>query len=285
MTYDSHRYPGLSVVPARHYQTSLYDDPIDSAQERDRVTHLVFVDGRLLEAWSEPAEGTRWEGAAQRLERDAAPRPEPPPPPYVGAREWLIAVCGGPARLAALDDSPLTDDEIDLPPDLPDARTRHRLESAAELIDSVAAALFDAEISYACRRALLAVWAEEPEVVLAAPTAAHLVGGICWAVGRANGLYGPRGVRTQASVQEALALRQAISGQGQRIASALRGLTPWAASPHPAARYGTGGPDLLALGRPELLASRTRHQLVQLRDRVERAEAAFGPAPPPPLDP
>lgn len=276
MTYEDDRHPAAPVLPLRRpFPLPYDDDQLSEPDPLDRLTHLVFVDGRLLDAWTEPVRGTRWESAARRRDPDpATPAYEPPPPPYAQAREWLACVCGGPDAVAALDDAPLDDDHIDLPPDLPDLRWRHRLESAAELVDSVTAALFDAEVGYACRHALLAVWAAEPEVVLGAPSVAQLVGGICWAVGKANGLYGPRGVRTQASVQEALGLRQAISTQGRRIELALRGLAPSAPRPY----FWPTIPDLLPLGRPDLLTSSTRRQLVQVRELASRAEQAHEPA-------
>jgi hypothetical protein len=270
MTFDPYPDPRPSVVALRRHDRHPFDDEPCVDDGLDRLTHLVFVDGRLVDAWTESVRGTPWEEAARRHDRDRRPVFEPPAPPYVRVLEWLAAVCGGPAGVAALDDAPLDDDHIDLPADLPDPRSRYRLEAAAELIDSASAALFDAETSYACRHALLVLWSEAPELVLGAPTPAHLAGGVCWAVGKANGLYGPRGVRTQASVQEALGLSQAISGQGQRVATALRGLLATATQP-----YGWPGvPDLLPLGRPELLVSATRRRLVHLRDRARRAEAA-----------
>lgn len=234
----------------------------------------MFVDGRLLDAWTEPVRGTPWESTARRHGPEPAPPAyQSPPPPYAQAREWLASVCGGPEAVAALDDAPLDDDHVDLPPDLPELRWRHRLESAAELVDSAVTALFDPEVTYACRHALLALWADDPEVVLGAPSVAQLVGGICWAVGKANGLYGPRGLRTQASVQEALGLSQAISTQGRRVELALRGLAPSAPRPY----LWPTLPDLLPLGRADLLTSSTRRQLVQVRALVDRAEAAHEP--------
>lgn len=239
-------------------------------EDLDRLTHLVFLDGRLLDAWTEPAAGTRWQESAARLDRERRPALPPPRPPYAQVLDWLAAVCGGPAAVAELDDAPLTDDRIDLPADLPDVRSRHRLESAAELLDSVCAALFDAETSYAARYALLALWAETPELVLGSPSAAHLAGGILWAVGKANGCYRPRGGRTQSSVQQALALTQAISGPGGQVARALRGLL--ATVDRPSCAWGWI-PDLEPLGDPGLLTSTTRRQLVRLRDRAVRDRA------------
>ena len=93
----------------------------------------------------------------------------------------------------------------------------------AELLDAVAQRWFDVETSHALRTALLTVWEREPEVVLDAATAAHVAGGICWAVGKANGLYRPQGERTMGRVKEALALHATISTYGKVVQRALVG--------------------------------------------------------------
>ena len=65
----------------------------------ERVTHLVFVDGRLVDTWREPAIGTEWEAVALRHDREALP-PEPPPPaPHERVARWLAGVCGGAAAV------------------------------------------------------------------------------------------------------------------------------------------------------------------------------------------
>ncbi|GAA2139407.1 hypothetical protein GCM10009844_08170 [Nocardioides koreensis] len=239
----------------------------------DRLTHLVLVDGRLVDTWSEPVTGTRWQVHADRFDRELA-RPEPsppPPPPWQRVLDWLASVCGGAGAVAALTVEPLTDDGCDLPTETPDAASRSRLEATAELLDAVAARCFDPEMATAFRRALLRLWAEEPEVVRHARTAAHLAGGICWAVGKANGSYRPQGDVRMGRVQEALALSSAISGYGSTVRRALVGFRDL---DNPRWWRPEGIPNLEPLGRPELLSSPTRERLVRLRGRAVAAREA-----------
>lgn len=236
----------------------------------ERVTHLVFVDGRLVDTWREPAIGTEWEAVALRHDREALP-PEPPPPaPHERVTRWLAGVCGGAAAVDALTDEPLDDDRIDLPTEYPHPADRERVEATAELLDAVAERCFDAETSYAFRHALLALWAEDPDVVIRAASAAHVAAGICWAVGKANGLYNPVGATRVRAVQDALALRSPASSYGGTVRTALIGFRSTVGQwDRP-----SGVPDLLALGRSELLLGDTRARLIRIRDRARAAAAA-----------
>jgi hypothetical protein len=237
----------------------------------DRVTHLVFVDGRLVDSWREPAIGNKWEAVARRHDREALP-PEPPPKPdHERVLEWLAGICGGSSAVDALTVAPLTDDAIDLPAEYAERAWCDRMEGTAELLDAVAPRWFDTETSFAFRHALLALWSEDPETVTGAATAAHLAGGICWAVGKANGLYNPVGALRVGRVQEALALRSPISGYGGSVAIALRGFhgRPLGGWGRPA-----GVPDLHPLGRPDLLLGATRERLVRIRKRARAAARA-----------
>ena len=75
----------------------------------DRLTHLVLVDGRLVDLWTESARGTRWESFADRFDAERRPvQVSPPDPPaYERALAWLRTLVGGAEALAALDDAPL----------------------------------------------------------------------------------------------------------------------------------------------------------------------------------
>ena len=255
-----------------------YEYPFDSYGDRrydeppiDRVTHLVFVDGRLVDTWREPAIGTEWEQVAQRHDREKRPPDPPPKAEHERVTEWLIDVCGSRASVDALTSEPLDEDRIDLPAEYPEHAGRERMEATAELLDAVAERRFDAEASYAFRHALLSLWAEDPEVVTRAATAAHLAGGICWAVGKANGLFSPVGPMRVGVVQEALALRSAASGYGGTVRTTLPGFRS-----RPADRWSrpAGVPDLLALGRCDLLLGVTRSRLIRIRDRARAAAEA-----------
>lgn len=265
--YDDRRLPYPS------YARSYDDSSAWQGDTLERLTHLVMVDGRLVEMWSESVEGTRWEHFATRFDRELR-RVEPTPAPiapYDQVLGWLADVCGGAAAVSALTAYPLSQDGLDLP-EVADVATRQRIEAAAELLDAAAARCFDrgpgGETGHALRRALLRVWKEEPETVLHLKSAAHLAGGICWAVGKANGLFGSQGVATQKDVQEALVLVAPISAPGTTVQRALQGFAPLSGD-----RPWTA-PDLQPLGDPDLLIARTRRVLLRLRDRAWEAKSA-----------
>ncbi|WP_244931082.1 hypothetical protein [Nocardioides sp. W7] len=243
--------------------------PRSSIDLADRVTHLVFVGGRLVDTWHERAANTEW---AAYVDRPAPPPPPPPPPapPHdVQVLDWLAEVCGGPAALDALDAEPLTDDATDLPSDYPDQESRERLEATATLLDIVADRWFDPETAHAFRNALLALWVEEPARVTQSRSAALLAGGVCWTVGKANGLFHPSGSRRVGTVQDTLGLPGSLSTPGREVSGALRGFRGHSSQPRP-----TGVPDLLPLWRSDVLLGATREQLVRLRDRARAAESA-----------
>lgn len=246
------------------YPYDSYDDPT-----LDRVTHLVFVDGRLVDTWREPALGTRWEGVALRHDRESRPPDPPPQPEHERVLEWLVDVCGSRAAVDALSAEPISDDETDLPTEYAERSAGDRMVATAELLDAVAERWFDTETSFAFRHALLALWAEDPDTVTRAATAAHLAGGICWAVGKANGLFSPVGTMRVGVLQDALALRSSASSYGGTVRTSLRGFrgTPGWRSP-------AGVPDLVPLGRSDLLLGATRGRLVRIRDRARTAAAA-----------
>lgn len=248
-----------------------YDDPWRTPvglgdPHLDRLTHLVLVDGRLVDTWSEPVDGTRWAHHAERFDRELrrpAP-PPPPPPPHEQALAWLAAVAGPPGALTT---EPLTGDGLDLP-DTPPGPQGDRLAAVADLLDAVAVRCFDTETSHALRAALLELWRADPGVVTESRSAAHVAGGTCWVVGRANQLFRPQGTVTMGRVQDALALSTSLATAGAPVRAALWGLRSPAPDRPPTA------PDLLAVGRPGLLLGATRARLVRLRDRAEAARDA-----------
>lgn len=237
-----------------------YDDVPDLA---GRLTHLVYVGGRLVDSWHERAAETRW---ASYVERPVAPPPPAEPPLHARVLDWLSDVCGGAAAVTALDTEPLSDEPV--PVQAPDRSTEERLAATADLTDLVADRWFDDETALAFRAALRILWTEEPHTVQRATTPAHLAAGICWAVGKANGLFQPVGIRRVGTLQDTLALSGTPSTKGNEVAAALRGFRG-----HRLTRRPPEVPDLLALGRPELLVAATREQLVRLRAKAEAAAA------------
>ncbi len=153
-------------------------------------------------------------------------------PPYERVLQWLDGVCGGRAAVTSLDSEPLTEDRLDLP-EVPDRPDGERLEDAAALLDAVSERWFDAETSFAFRSALLRLRADDPWCVRTARSAAHLAGGVCWTVGKANDLFPARGGVTMSQVQGTLGLGAALSSHGQTPRGSIGGRTRPAADPRP----------------------------------------------------
>ena len=65
-----------------------YDAHLAGAAELDRLTHLVLVDGRLVDVWSEPVSGSRWQPHADRFDRERRPSVLSAPPPPLSCAAW-----------------------------------------------------------------------------------------------------------------------------------------------------------------------------------------------------
>jgi hypothetical protein len=231
-----------------------YDEPYDPFERRERLErlrHLVFLDGQLVDSWTERVEGTRWQVLAAEKDDERLPRyrPEPVPPLHERVLVWLDGAVGGRRALLALDDEPLvstadpTDDTVD------------------ELLRRAAEELFDAEFLLATRAMLTALRSADAELAASLPDA-ELAAGICWLAGRANGVVGQGTTVNQKMLKRVLWLSTSPSRRIPRIKAALRGLRPDPA-PRPA-----DCPELLELGVPGFLTSATRRRLIALRDRA-----------------
>jgi len=241
-----------------------------SPDPAERLRLVAFVDGRLVETWTEPVEASPWAEVAERFDRDRE-RPAPPPtvPIYERVLAWMDDVCGGRDSVLALTAAPLEDC-----PDLPEVerpQARSRLSAVAELLDAVAARRFDPEAGIAFRVGLLRVWDREPDVVLDAATAAHVAGGVAWLVAKANGVLGPQGSVTVTRLKEELALHATPSTYGKVVHRALVGYREFT-SERTGRLYEL--PDLLPLGQPDLLLASTRRTLCRARDRALEAQRA-----------
>jgi hypothetical protein len=238
-------------------------------RQHNRLTHLVLLDGRLIETWSEPVEDTRWQHVAQQFDRDQRLPEAPATParlPHESALDWLDSLVGGRIALEAL-----TDDPLPAPPplrvdDLPLA-ARHRLEGVTRAL-GVLTELFDAETGRALKTVLAVLWEEDRDLVLNAKSAAQVAGGICWLVGRANDHFGKDKV-TQQGVQRQLGLKTSISSFGSTVHRALRGLQPTHVDRPWSQR------DLLATGRAAFLTSVTRRRLIRLREQAVAARETW----------
>lgn len=229
----------------------------------DRLTHLVLVDGRMVDLWTEPVQGTRWQQYADRFDAERRPAPEPAPPPYDVALDWLRSLVGGAAALDQLDTHPLR--EVGRPPlDDQSLPVRRRLQASVEAIDRVAGVLVEAELKAALLNALWLVWARAPAQVTTSTSSDHVVAGLVHVVGKANGAFSPTGPHTQREVAAALGLKGSLAGRAHGVEQALRGFRP-------DARHPRSLPDLLAVGEPSLLVSATRRDVVRWRDLALRA--------------
>ncbi|MFA6298516.1 MAG: hypothetical protein WC642_05075 [Nocardioides sp.] len=261
----------------------MYDDRYDpyprpyavpDPDDDHRLRHLVLVDGRLVDTWTERVEGTPWQVHADRFDREAgraAPVAPPPAPLHERVLLWLDAVCGGRAAVTALDTEPLEDHD-DLP-EVVDREVRERLADIAELFEVEAAACFEPdeghEFGVALRTALVAVWSADPELVRRARSARDVAGAVCWVVGKANGLFRPVGELRVGRLQDVLGTTTSLASRRHRVERALRGLGPTIE----AWQRPGGVPGLLTLGRTDLLISSTRTRLVRLRTQAVSAQA------------
>ena len=248
-----------------------YDEPrYSSLDDRDRIVHLVHLDGLLVDAWSEPVEGTRYADIARRIDRERRPVPvpeTPKPPLHLQLTSWLQGLVGGADALAELTTAPLVPlDPIDLEP-LP-LGIRHRLEGVLALLRGVPQ--LDAELRTALGNAVRLVHQADPALLGSFTSAGQAAAGVVWAVGKANGRISPEGPVRQKDLAAALGVPVSLSGPGRRVATVLVG-APGLLGSRP---YGLGCPDLVSLGTPALLTSSARRLLVRLRDQAVRAREA-----------
>jgi len=248
-----------------------FDEPrYSSLDDRDRVVHLVHLDGLLVDAWSEPVEGTRYADIARRIDRERRPIsvPEAPKPPlHLQLTSWLQGLVGGAHALAELNSAPLVPlDPIDLEP-LP-LGIRHRLEGVLTLLRGVPQ--LDPELRTALGNAVRLVHEADPAMLGGFTSAGQAAAGLMWAVGKANAQLSPEGPARQKDLAAALGVPMSLSGPGRRVATVLVG-APGLLGSRP---HGLGCPDLVSLGTTALLTSSTRRMLVRLRDQAIRARDA-----------
>ena len=168
-------------------------------------------------------------------------------------RGLLREAAGGDDGLRALDDRPLPDEDFDwvrLPDDV-----HAKVAEVLALTDACCDDLLDVEYRTACRRLLARVAAGDPAVFRRRASSATAAAAICWIVGKDNDLFSPSGGRML--VKDLMAqFGLAQGGVSQRAETLLR-----AAGFDRSAR-----PWDLRLGDPELLVSRRRRRMIELRD-------------------
>lgn len=253
------------MLDHRYLDDHLWHDRPDRLVDHGRLSHLVFVDGRLVDAWSEHVETSAYADVARRHDEDRRPTPaQPPPPPrHAQALAWLDEVAGDREALLALTASPVA---------LP--RLGGRLDPVAdeewlvvdELLTDVRESMLAADLAAPLRECLLLVRERLPELA-ARMGPARAAAGIVWVVGKVNAAIGPEGPVTQVRIADHLGTT-ALNTCGNQVLGHVRRLA-WT-SPRP---WGSGAPPLLAVGRPELLSASVRRDLVELRDRSLADEA------------
>ncbi|MGH3346826.1 MAG: hypothetical protein ACRDO4_07570 [Nocardioides sp.] len=249
-----------------------YDDYLDFSHpsapaSTERLRLLAYVDGRLVDSWTEPVRGSRWERFADQFDderRPAAPQ-LPLPPRHEQVLRWLDGLVGGRAALLALTDQP---DETVARPPLDDPESEAAYVAVGEALDRVAGEFLDAEARRVLDLSLALLWQTAPHVVTGARSASAVAGGLLWIVGKANGLFD--GGFTMQLVRRELWLKQALNVPGQALARHVRGID-FHGEPRP-----RGCPDLLSFGRTELLTIETRRLLIQWRDLALALNAEAG---------
>jgi hypothetical protein len=181
---------------------------------------------------------------------------------YDRALQWLEAVCGGPDGVRALDAAPLRG-----PVTLPDDR---RVGEVTGLLRKVADELFDVETELALQRGLARVWELDAGLVTAPVSAAYVAAGLAWTIGEANGVVGPDRRVTASRLKYALETPGPPSTYARPLRRALQGLWDWRVEQ---SRSGSALPGLSALGRLDLLTSRTRTELLRVREHALAARA------------
>lgn len=248
------------MLDHRYYDDLLWHDRRDRLSDAGRLSHLVFVDGRLVDAWSERAEESAYADVARRHDEDRQPRvvqSAPPLPRHVQALHWLDAVAGGREALLAMTASPVA---------LP--RLRDHLDPIAdepwlvadELLGDLREALLTADLAAPLRECLLLVRDRLPELA-ERMTPARVAAGVAWVVGKANAAIGPEGPLTQVRIADHLGTTS-LNACGNQVLGHVRRIGWHATRP-----WESNAPGLLAVGRVELLSASVRRDLVELRDR------------------
>lgn len=248
------------------------------------VTYLTLLDGRVVhechetlfperpQSWFDGYEGYNDSSAhlERRYERSSY-RPPPQPTREELAQQKLSVLAGyvgGAAALDALNADPLeASDDLLISARLPSMDDGAQID---ELVDIVAQRWFQPEAQQALRRAASLVATEHP-AFLDQWSADKFMGATCWAIGKANGLFG-RGKLVQRDLLASIGLAAYVSDEGRRVAQWLNDsagvayppiLNPWGYEWDPDARQLQ---DLTPVGRPELLLAETRALIIRLRD-------------------
>ena len=256
------------MLDHRYYDDHLWRAPGDRLLDAGRLSHLVFVDGRLVDAWSERVEESAYADVGRRHDEDRRPTVvQPPPlPRHVQALEWLDGVAGGRQELLAMTASPVALPRLG---DHLDPVADEAWLVADELLTDLRESMLAADLAAPLRECLLLVRERLPE--LAERTGpARLAAGVAWVVGKANAAIGPEGPVTQVRIADHLGTTS-LNACGTQVLGHVRRLGWVGARP-----WDSAAPALLPVGRVELLSASVRRDLVELRDRSLADEARCG---------
>ncbi len=269
------------VEALRRQEDTLFDDrgyhelhwSRPQLHEGGRLSHLVFVDGKLVDAWSEDVRDSAYAEIARRHDDGRRVPVVTPPllPRHQQVLGWLDGLVGGRAALLELDDAPAPLPEVR---DLPDLVPNEEWLVVDELLTDLTEVLLPAGLAPPLRACLLAL-ARADESLLVRRPPAQIAAGITWVVGKANGVLNPTGAVLHKDVARHLGLRGALTSHGQVVHGAVGRLT-WA-TPRPWNSPSLAPPDLLATGRPELLCQQLRSDLIRMRDDALAEEATSLP--------
>ncbi|PKH40670.1 hypothetical protein SAMN05192575_105242 [Nocardioides alpinus] len=255
------------MLDHRYHDDHLWHDRTERLTDAGRLSHLVFVDGRLVDAWSERVETSAYADVADRHDEDRRPQvvqSPPPPPRHVQALHWLDRVAGSREELLAMTSSPVA---------LP--RLRDHLDPVAdeawlvadELLGDLRETMLPADLAPPLRECLLLARERLPELA-ERMTPVRLAAGVAWVVGKANAAIGPEGPVTQIRIADHLGTTS-LNACGNQVLGHVRRLGWVSARP-----WSAHAPALTAVGRVELLSATVRRDLVELRDQSLAEEHA-----------
>ena len=168
-------------------------------------------------------------------------------------RQLLLEAAGSEDALRTLDDRSLPDEDFDwsgIPDDVHD-----KVAEVLELTEACCDDVLDVEYRTACRRLLARAAAGDPAVFRRRASSTNAAAAICWIVGKDNDLFSPSGGRMLVKdLMAQFGLKQGSVSQRAETLMTAAGFDPQAR------RWD------LRLGDPDLLVSRRRRHMIELRD-------------------
>lgn len=241
-------------------ELALFGRPPSLLDGEGRVSHLVFLDGRLVDAWVESHHDTRWASLARELDAERRPRvvhSPPPPPRHEQVLAWLDGIVGGRDAVLTL----VPDPRVPLLRDVLDPVSDEPWLVVDELLGDVCESLLPPDLEAPLRRCLLLLRDKAPWLPeRTAPD--RIAAGIVWLVGKANAAIGSPAPVTQTAVAAHLGV-SSLTAHGHTVTAHVRRLG-WTSHPP----YPREHPDLYATGRAELLSASVVDDLVRMRDEA-----------------